>query len=360
MSKEKAIQFTEKIKIGLSQLRDPAHELEIDSLLGYVRILYSTIKEIETATEDLSSVPARTEDIRVTSFEAETHDSVPNIASPMQSANSTQEVPEQLNVETESYGKETSEISDMNKTADRNFQSLSELPSQRESLPSKEEPERILEVPDFVEESTVIPIIAPEETSQNETLIEAPDSITEISEKPKNIESSQMSDAFNETTEVPTTEILELSDNTVSNHIPETKDMPVERVLTSDEPPVLTPIYSLQEKTQSKSADYSSIDELFRDKHPTGLVDFLGLSPLDDIRKAWGLNDKMLIIKYLFEDDGKAFEEALITINKLTNFEEAKSYLSAQIIPRYEWNEVARYKRASEFILQVKRLFVKS
>ena len=328
MSKEKALQFTAKIHDALEQLAPKPHEIEIDSILGYVRILYSTLKEIETDTDNVRIQPDEAtriappyreeitaEQPSVSDLTLTDHAVLENI--PVENLDIPAETPE-IRQDEVPVEQDIPEVINFNRIEATVHQT--ETPTQHPLPDNATEPE----IADDNEPSTtpevpkVTPVIAPNET-------------TRVEESVQPFELEKETETLVESGEVKNSTI---------------------------ESPVL--IDTMKARPEVQHDHRAAIDDLFRDKSPTGLVDFLGLSPLDDLRKAWGLNDKMLLIKDLFNNDGPAFEETLAMLNKFTSFEEARQYLSTKVIPHYEWYDLGRTKKAVDFITQVKRLFVKS
>lgn len=313
MSKDKAIQYTQKIYNDLQKLAETPHEIEIDSLLGYVRILYSTLKEMEvTAHPDngAKSLP----DTFIVSNEVNT-----TVSNPPKSTEDEKPDENTLNVpQTEA---EKSIVSD---------------PVVKE-----------------VNIETVMPEVSPDELGAEETMT---DDLIES----ENVNSNSIHNVSEVTVPAP---LHPQDDFTELKHEADSiLDDENETVIEQPEVLPIQPEDQITEKLiptiRPTNVNSAAIDELFKDHGPTGLVDFLGLSPIDDIRKAWGLNDKMLIVKELFNNDNQVFEDTLSMLNKFTSFIEAKTYLTDHIIPRYDWNDVAKFKRASNFIMNAKRLYI--
>ena len=68
-------------------------------------------------------------------------------------------------------------------------------------------------------------------------------------------------------------------------------------------------------------------EELFEIKEATDLSERLSQSPIKDLNKAMGINERILTTNELFDGNGDAMKDALSTINRLSNFNEAKDYL---------------------------------
>jgi hypothetical protein len=94
--------------------------------------------------------------------------------------------------------------------------------------------------------------------------------------------------------------------------------------------------------------------ELFEEKMKKELSDKLGETPLDDIRKGMGLNEKMLILNELFDGKHQEFDDAVHTLNTIGSFESAKNVL-ATLSQRFDW--ASKEKFAKPFIRLVRRRY---
>jgi hypothetical protein len=98
-------------------------------------------------------------------------------------------------------------------------------------------------------------------------------------------------------------------------------------------------------------------EELFEFKEATDLSERLSQSPIKDLNKAMGINERILTINELFDGNGDAMKDALSTINRLSNFDDAKDYL-ANIAEIYDWTSKQKKKKAKVFVKLVRRRFV--
>lgn len=98
-------------------------------------------------------------------------------------------------------------------------------------------------------------------------------------------------------------------------------------------------------------------EELFEFKEATDLSERLSQSPIKDLNKAMGINERILTTNELFDGNGDAMKDALSTINRLSNFDDAKDYL-ANIAEIYDWTSKHKKKKAKIFVKLVRRRFV--
>jgi hypothetical protein len=95
----------------------------------------------------------------------------------------------------------------------------------------------------------------------------------------------------------------------------------------------------------------------FGEKMSKELSDKLGETPIDDMRKGMGLNERILLMNELFDGDQRGFEDTINTVNSMNSFDEAKNYLLSIIAPKYNW--ASKEKRAKSFAKVVRRRFAK-
>jgi len=363
MHKLKSREYLDKINETFGQLSDPAHEIDIDTLLGYIRVFYSSIKSIpvkagsspagntiperDTPTADIPTTPAtKDETDKPGTGERSGTDRAAEYPEP---SSHTPAPPVDITEKDTSPTPETEKIPVIEQIHAPEFKTVTEEPStpltheEPAEAPEKvsggttgedvlkQEPEQIPEVTEptpFEEIKTVVP-------SADENEIKSHQAVAHIINEP----APQL--GVIQQPAAPTSHLTENANNMLS------------RIESQQNKPLYT-------ATSQKHYDASdAVEAIFRDKSPTGLVDFLGLSPLDNLSKAWGLNEKMLVIKDLFDNDSNSFNDAVEMISKLSTFEEAKAYLIDHVVQKFAWNDVSRFKKASDFVVQVKRLFVK-
>lgn len=86
--------------------------------------------------------------------------------------------------------------------------------------------------------------------------------------------------------------------------------------------------------------------ELFTFKKVEDLSEQLDSTPISSIQKAMGLNERILTQNELLGDKN-SFDNALQRLNSLDRFEDARNYLSEELIPQYDWMDEKRIKRRS-------------
>ena len=91
---------------------------------------------------------------------------------------------------------------------------------------------------------------------------------------------------------------------------------------------------TLKEKNDSQ---HSLNDRIGRNKLYASLSSKLQKNPINDLPKAIGINERFLFIKELFNNDSKAYAEAIKKLNGLQNFAEADHILHEELAVKYNW-----------------------
>ncbi len=100
-------------------------------------------------------------------------------------------------------------------------------------------------------------------------------------------------------------------------------------------------------------------EALFETKKAKELSEKLSLSPIMDLNRAFGLNDRMLYTNELFGGDNNVYKETMAILNSFNSMEQAKVYLIENIAGKYNWTSKGKKKQAKEFIRTVSRKYVK-
>ncbi len=71
----------------------------------------------------------------------------------------------------------------------------------------------------------------------------------------------------------------------------------------------------------------------------TELIEVLKKTPVKDLRKAVGINDRFLFINELFRGDENLYERSIKTINSFNIYAEAEYWISRELKMKLEWNK---------------------
>ncbi len=98
-------------------------------------------------------------------------------------------------------------------------------------------------------------------------------------------------------------------------------------------------------------------EALFEYKQAIELSEKLSELPIPDLRKAIGLNDKLLLTRELFGEDSETFEKTIAALNSFSSMEQAKAFLLEHCVMRYRWTDKKRIETAKKFIKLVRRRY---
>lgn len=99
----------------------------------------------------------------------------------------------------------------------------------------------------------------------------------------------------------------------------------------------------------------AELSDIFSTDTSTDLSDKLGSAPLEDIKKAIAINDRILTINDLFGGSKELFDETVTFVNKATSFEEAKNWIIQHVAIKNKWGNADRKGKAKHFIKLVRR-----
>jgi hypothetical protein len=121
----------------------------------------------------------------------------------------------------------------------------------------------------------------------------------------------------------------------------------------------LMEIPTLSQQIQPKevngiAAEGASLNDKLK-QSKTELGETLKESPVKDLRKAIGINDRFLFINDLFRGDEAMYERSIKTINSFTIFPEAEYWISRELKVKLGWN--TEHPSVAHFDQLVKRRF---
>jgi hypothetical protein len=117
-----------------------------------------------------------------------------------------------------------------------------------------------------------------------------------------------------------------------------------------------------EEKKEEKELKIDYSDEflsIFVDNNSNELSEKLSKRPIKDLKKAFGINEKIFTVKEIFNGDKNAFEQAISKFNELNDFEEAKQYILNELAPAYYWDSPKNIKKIGQFIKTIQRRYIK-
>lgn len=93
----------------------------------------------------------------------------------------------------------------------------------------------------------------------------------------------------------------------------------------------------VQTKTEVTAAEIPSLNDRLR-QASTELSDKLKETPIKDLRKAIGINDRFLYINELFRGDEAMYERSIKTINGFNIYAEAEYWIIRELKTKLGWN----------------------
>ena len=99
-------------------------------------------------------------------------------------------------------------------------------------------------------------------------------------------------------------------------------------------------------------------EELFVFKQATDLAAKLSESPVSDLSKVLGVNEKLLYTRELFGGENAKFTDAVSFFNKAGYFDKARSYIEYNLIEQYAWLSKEKKTTAREFVKLIRRRYL--
>lgn len=111
-------------------------------------------------------------------------------------------------------------------------------------------------------------------------------------------------------------------------------------------------------KEESTPEPAEELLELFDIKQGTELSDILSFSPIKDLRKSMGVNERIFTINELFNGDQQLFDEVVQHLNGLQDFPAASDYLIKKVAVVNHWESKDKKKKADHFVRLVYRRYL--
>lgn len=96
---------------------------------------------------------------------------------------------------------------------------------------------------------------------------------------------------------------------------------------------------------------------IFEVKEITELSDKLSQTPITDLTKAMGINEKIFTVNELFGGNNDEFNNLMVALNGLSNYDEARVVLMKSAASKYDWDDPAKIKKARNLVKLVQRRF---
>lgn len=154
--------------------------------------------------------------------------------------------------------------------------------------------------------------------------------------------------------QTPTPEIVETPIAQPTYTAPETVPAP----LPEEKPTTKKFDFQLPKARVSPTTFNTTFNELFEQEGTRDLSQKLSERPISNLKLAWGVGDKFLIINELFGRNSSAFDEAIEALDGLGSMDEARGYLEKNIITKNNWTDDNKVSTAKNFIKTIKRRYL--
>lgn len=136
----------------------------------------------------------------------------------------------------------------------------------------------------------------------------------------------------------------------------EEKPVKVEEIVVESKP---VEIKVDDAKNKPLNIDFSDeFMSIFKDFTSKELSEKLSMLPIKDLKKAFGLNEKIFTINELFNGDNAFFDKIMDEMNQLNSAEEAKKYIITNIAKRFNWDSDNKIKKAEQFFRTIRRRYI--
>jgi DNA-binding ferritin-like protein len=128
----------------------------------------------------------------------------------------------------------------------------------------------------------------------------------------------------------------------------------VEKKVEVPKKPAFAP--QVQIAVEEKVAEKAPVKRVLDQQPAFTLADKLQKSPIADLSKAIGINQKFLFINELFKQNADEFHVAIEKLNSCSDFDSAQVYLKETFFEKYSWD--AEDRNVSNFLDLVERRYL--
>lgn len=102
--------------------------------------------------------------------------------------------------------------------------------------------------------------------------------------------------------------------------------------------PTLTQQHTLKEINEAVAVKHESLNDRLK-QSKIELADTLKETPIRDLRKAIGINDRFVFISELFRGDEAMYERSIKTINSFSIYPEAEYWINRELKTKIGWDD---------------------
>ena len=119
------------------------------------------------------------------------------------------------------------------------------------------------------------------------------------------------------------------------------------------------PVEAIVESSNEESSQQSKeLDQLFSLETGTEISDKLSTTAIKDINKAMSINERIFTIKELFGGSQENFDKTISSLNEFNTYDDAKKYLSNQVVSENNWLDPEKNKKVKKFLKLISRKYV--
>jgi hypothetical protein len=97
--------------------------------------------------------------------------------------------------------------------------------------------------------------------------------------------------------------------------------------------------------------------ELFEAGSVNEISDKLSRSPISDLTKSMGINERIFTVNELFGGDSGLFNTTMQELDKLSSLEQARDYLVTNVAVDQNWSSESKIKKAATFVKLIGRRY---
>ncbi len=109
---------------------------------------------------------------------------------------------------------------------------------------------------------------------------------------------------------------------------------------------------------KSTKKENKDLDQLFSLETGNEISDKLSISPINDINKAMSINERIFTIKELFGGSQESFTKTMSKLNEFSTYDDAKNYLSENIVGDNNWLDPEKSKKVKNFLKLISRKYI--
>ncbi|MDF1698996.1 MAG: hypothetical protein P1U56_24300 [Saprospiraceae bacterium] len=117
-------------------------------------------------------------------------------------------------------------------------------------------------------------------------------------------------------------------------------------------------IVEVESPEEVKKTEISEeLSQLFTFESTKELSDKLSRSPISDLTKSMGINEKIFTVQELFGGDSSLFSRTMESLDKMSSLEQARDFLVEHVAVDQNWTAEGKVKKAANFIKLISRRY---